>query len=121
MWAGSQFEFRSPIRIGDRVARTSTIDDVSIKEGRTGRLVVRHEVLQRCRRMIQRGRESDRRGGVDRVFEALATTDPRSELVLQYVHVASCLLDGSSHGGKSPTRRALRELQCFVVLMRRKQ
>ena len=49
MWAGSQFEFRSAIRVGDRVARTSTIDDVSIKEGRTGQLVfvkVRHEV--RC-------------------------------------------------------------------------
>ncbi|MDM0018991.1 FAS1-like dehydratase domain-containing protein [Variovorax saccharolyticus] len=49
MWAGSQFEFRSPIRVGDRVARTSTIDDVAIKEGRTGKLVfvkVRHEL--RC-------------------------------------------------------------------------
>jgi len=49
MWAGGQFEFRSPIRVGDHVARTSTIDDVSIKEGRTGTLVfvkVRHEV--RC-------------------------------------------------------------------------
>ena len=46
MWAGSQFEFRAPIRVGDRVARTSTIADVSIKEGRTGTLVfvkVRHE------------------------------------------------------------------------------
>jgi len=49
MWAGSQFEFRSPIRVGDRVARTSTIDDVTAKEGRTGKLVfvkVRHEL--RC-------------------------------------------------------------------------
>lgn len=49
MWAGSQFEFISPIRVGDHVSRTSTIDDVSSKEGRTGRLVfvkVRHEV--RC-------------------------------------------------------------------------
>jgi 3-methylfumaryl-CoA hydratase len=49
MWAGSQFEFRSPIRVGDRVARTSTIDDVSSKDGRSGRLVfvkVRHEL--RC-------------------------------------------------------------------------
>jgi len=49
MWAGSQFEFRSPIRVGDRVARTSTIADVSTKEGRTGQLVfvkVRHEL--RC-------------------------------------------------------------------------
>jgi len=49
MWAGSQFEFRSPIRVGDRIERTSTIDDVSSKSGRTGALVfvkVRHEV--RC-------------------------------------------------------------------------
>lgn len=49
MWAGSQFEFRSPIRVGDRVERTSTIDNVTVKEGRTGTLAfvkVRHEV--RC-------------------------------------------------------------------------
>ena len=49
MWAGSQFEFRSPVRVGDAVERTSTIADVSTKEGRTGKLVfvkVRHEV--RC-------------------------------------------------------------------------
>ena len=49
MWAGSQFDFRTPIRIGDRIARTSTIEDVTTKDGRTGRLVfvrVRHEV--RC-------------------------------------------------------------------------
>jgi 3-methylfumaryl-CoA hydratase len=49
MWAGSQFEFRAPVRVGDAVARTSTIADVTVKEGRTGRLVfvkVRHEL--RC-------------------------------------------------------------------------
>ena len=49
MWAGSQFEFRSPIRVGDRVERTSTIANVTTKEGRTGSLVfvkVRHEL--RC-------------------------------------------------------------------------
>jgi 3-methylfumaryl-CoA hydratase len=49
MWAGSQFEFRKPIRVGDQALRTSTIDAVSSKEGRTGKLVfvkVRHEV--RC-------------------------------------------------------------------------
>ena len=47
MWAGSQFEFRAPIRIGDRMTRTSTIDDVTTKEGRTGKLVfvkVRHDL-----------------------------------------------------------------------------
>ena len=36
MWAGSQFEFRTPIRVGDRVSRRSTIADVSTKEGRSG-------------------------------------------------------------------------------------
>ena len=49
MWAGSQLEFRAPIRIGDRAVRTSTIDDVRRKDGRTGQLVfvrVRHEI--RC-------------------------------------------------------------------------
>jgi 3-methylfumaryl-CoA hydratase len=49
MWAGSQFEFRSPVRVGDRVERSSTIADVKQKEGRTGTLVfvkVRHEL--RC-------------------------------------------------------------------------
>jgi 3-methylfumaryl-CoA hydratase len=49
MWAGSQFEFRAPVRVGDAAERTSTIADVAQKEGRTGKLVfvkVRHEV--RC-------------------------------------------------------------------------
>jgi len=49
MWAGGQFEFRSPVRVGDVVERTSTIDDVTTKTGRTGTLVfvkVRHEL--RC-------------------------------------------------------------------------
>ena len=49
MWAGSQFEFRTAVRVGDRVARSSTIDGVTTKEGRTGKLVfvkVRHEL--RC-------------------------------------------------------------------------
>jgi 3-methylfumaryl-CoA hydratase len=49
MWAGGRLEFRSPVRIGDRIERTSTIDDVTTKNGRTGPLVfvkVRHEV--RC-------------------------------------------------------------------------
>ena len=49
MWAGSEFEFRAPVRLGDSVRRTSTIADVTHKQGRTGPLVfvrVRHEV--RC-------------------------------------------------------------------------
>jgi 3-methylfumaryl-CoA hydratase len=49
MWAGSQFEFRTPLRVGDDVTRTSTIDEVTAKQGRSGKLVfvkVRH-VLRR--------------------------------------------------------------------------
>lgn len=47
MWAGSQFEFHKPLRIGDAMTRTSTIHDVTEKTGRTGPLVfvkVRHEI-----------------------------------------------------------------------------
>jgi 3-methylfumaryl-CoA hydratase len=50
MWAGSQFEFRTPLRVGDEVTRISTIEDVTEKSGRTGRLVfvkVRHEIRRR--------------------------------------------------------------------------
>ncbi len=39
MWAGGRFEFRAPLRVGDAVARTSTIADVTQKDGRTGPLV----------------------------------------------------------------------------------
>jgi 3-methylfumaryl-CoA hydratase len=47
MWAGSEFDFVTPIRVGDRLLRTSTIADVTTKEGRSGKLVfvkVRHEL-----------------------------------------------------------------------------
>ncbi len=47
MWAGSQFQFHKPLRIGDAMTRTSTIHDVTEKTGRTGPLVfvkVRHEI-----------------------------------------------------------------------------
>lgn len=47
MWAGSQFTFHTPLRVGDAVTRVSRIEDVTEKSGRTGTLVfvkVRHEV-----------------------------------------------------------------------------
>ncbi len=47
MWAGGHFEFRAPVRVGDAVARTSTIAGVTHKQGRSGPLVfvkVRHEL-----------------------------------------------------------------------------
>ncbi len=47
MWAGSDITFHHPIRIGDTLERVSTIDKVTEKQGRTGRLVfvrVKHEL-----------------------------------------------------------------------------
>jgi 3-methylfumaryl-CoA hydratase len=47
MWAGSQFQFHAPLRVGDAITRVSTIHDVTEKSGRTGPLVfvkVRHEI-----------------------------------------------------------------------------
>ena len=47
MWAGSQFRFHSPLRIGQTLSRTSRIADVRLKDGRTGPLVfvnVDHEI-----------------------------------------------------------------------------
>ena len=49
MWAGSQFEFHKPLRVGDAITRVSTIHDVTEKSGRTGPLVlvrVRHEICR---------------------------------------------------------------------------
>ena len=47
MWAGSDFAFHEPLRIGDMLSRTSTIAEVKEKSGRTGSLIfvkVRHEI-----------------------------------------------------------------------------
>ena len=47
MWAGSQLRFDQPLRVGDSIARRSTIESVNEKSGRSGRLVfvkVRHEI-----------------------------------------------------------------------------
>jgi 3-methylfumaryl-CoA hydratase len=47
MWAGSRIDFHAPLRIGQALQRSSHIEDVRLKEGRTGALVfvnVRHEI-----------------------------------------------------------------------------
>jgi len=47
MWAGSRLEFLRPLVVGAQVTRRSTIQDVTMKQGRSGALVfvtVRHEV-----------------------------------------------------------------------------
>jgi len=47
MWAGSRFEFRRPLRIGDQMTRETRVIDIKEKTGRSGPLVfvvVRHEI-----------------------------------------------------------------------------
>jgi len=47
MWAGSRIEFPAPLRAGEALSRTSRIEYVRLKEGRTGPLVfvnVCHEI-----------------------------------------------------------------------------
>jgi 3-methylfumaryl-CoA hydratase len=62
MWAGSRLEFRHPIRVGERIMRTSLIADVRCKQGRNGALVfvtVRHEIHNTNRREIALIEEQD--------------------------------------------------------------
>ena len=57
MWAGSQLQFHHPLRLGDVVQRRSTIADVTVKDGRSGRLVfvkVKHAL--RCNGGANRSR-----------------------------------------------------------------
>ena len=47
MWAGGRVEFEHPLRVGESIARTSTVANVQFKEGRTGPLVfvlARHQI-----------------------------------------------------------------------------
>jgi 3-methylfumaryl-CoA hydratase len=47
MWAGTKSTFHAPIRVGDTIRRVSTIDSVTPKSGKSGRLcfvTVRHEI-----------------------------------------------------------------------------
>ena len=47
MWAGSRFNFKKSLKAGDIVSRTSSIKDISVKQGKTGTLVfvnVSHDI-----------------------------------------------------------------------------
>jgi len=48
MWAGSQLEFLTPLRVGQTLQRHSRIEDVQLRQGRSGSLVfvkVRHDIV----------------------------------------------------------------------------
>lgn len=65
MWAGGAFKFEGDIRVGDLVARHSTIRDVTLKEGRTGPLcfvIVDHRVESGGRLVIEERQDIVYRG-----------------------------------------------------------
>jgi 3-methylfumaryl-CoA hydratase len=48
MWAGSQLKFNAPLRVGEKARRESTIRDVRLKQGRSGKLCfveIEHAIL----------------------------------------------------------------------------
>jgi 3-methylfumaryl-CoA hydratase len=47
MWAGGRFTFHQPLRVDEPITRTSTVQDVTVKQGRNGALcfvLVKHEI-----------------------------------------------------------------------------
>ncbi|HVZ07842.1 FAS1-like dehydratase domain-containing protein [Rhodopila sp.] len=47
MWAGGRLNFHQPLRVEEAITRTSTVADVTVKQGRAGALcfvLVRHEI-----------------------------------------------------------------------------
>lgn len=58
MWAGGELEFLGDFRIGDEVSRVSTIENVEVKNGRSGSLIF---VTVRHRYMTPRGTALDER------------------------------------------------------------
>ena len=48
MWAGSQLKFSAPLRVGEKARRESTIRDLRLKQGRSGKLCfveIEHAIL----------------------------------------------------------------------------
>lgn len=75
MWAGGQIRQHDPLRIGDTVNRLSRIEDVEVKEGRSGTLcfvTVHHEVT------TERGVSIEERQDIVYRGEASAASKPAS-------------------------------------------
>ena len=78
MWAGGRFTFSGDIRIGDEVTKTSTIESVDLKHGRTGLLCfvqVRHEFTVDGELRITEDQDIVYRDDPER---GTATPDPKS-------------------------------------------
>ncbi|MEK9678119.1 MAG: MaoC family dehydratase N-terminal domain-containing protein [Rhodospirillaceae bacterium] len=68
MWAGNKVTVRAPIQVGEHIKRISTIDDITVKEGRSGTLV-----FLKIRNAIT----GDRGADLDDVLTAVYRDDPK--------------------------------------------
>ncbi|MGI9316726.1 MAG: FAS1-like dehydratase domain-containing protein [bacterium] len=81
MWAGSRLKFHHPVRIGDAVKRVSTIKDLKIKSGKSGKLcfvTVAHQFFNGQLQLINE--EHDIVYREDPVANAPQVTPPTAEL-----------------------------------------
>ncbi|RNF34494.1 FAS1-like dehydratase domain-containing protein [Paracoccus methylarcula] len=84
MWAGGAFSFHGDIRVGETVTRRSIIQDVVVKEGRTGMLcfvTVEHQVDSNGRAALTERQDIVYRGvdGPDAGAKKIASTAPAGE------------------------------------------
>jgi 3-methylfumaryl-CoA hydratase len=81
MWAGGELAFEAPLQVGDVVPRTSRIDDVVIKEGRSGTMcfvTVRHNWTTRRDPALEERQDIVYRSvNLDRSASAVDTAAPQ--------------------------------------------
>ena len=82
MWAGGGFSFAAAPRIGETITRRSVIEDVSVKEGRSGRLCfvkVRHHISGERGPCVTERQDLVYRGVEDGKTATLAEPAPRGD------------------------------------------
>jgi 3-methylfumaryl-CoA hydratase len=97
MWAGGELAFHDALRVGDTVERRSTIEDVAVKEGRTGTLcfvTVKHLyatgrglAVEERQDVVYRGADAPSGGagaGTVRTAEHSETIVPTPTLLFRY-------------------------------------
>ena len=100
MWAGGEIVHRDPLRVGDRVRRTSRIGDVQVKHGRTGPLCFgavphdvetargpagseRHDIVYRAMTPGRTGQPPEAAGGVPQA-DLSETVEPGPTQLFRY-------------------------------------
>ncbi|MCG6115823.1 MAG: MaoC family dehydratase N-terminal domain-containing protein [Mesorhizobium sp.] len=98
MWAGGQLAFVGPLRSGEEITRTSRIEDVAYKQGRSGELVfvtLQHEItsggrvaLTERQDIVYRGLEQDNAATVlqaeARAPDYVVNVDATTTLLFRY-------------------------------------